>query len=34
MRGIRFRCVFCGREFETVEECNGCEDGHEEARDE
>lgn len=26
LRGIRFRCVFCGREHNTVEECNGCEE--------
>lgn len=28
MKGIRFRCIFCGREFDTVEECNGCEESH------
>ncbi len=31
MKGIRFvyfRCVFCGQEFETVEECNACEESH------
>ena len=25
---VRFRCVFCGREHDTVEECNGCEESH------
>lgn len=25
---ILFRCIFCGREFETVEECNACEERH------
>lgn len=27
-KGIRFRCIFCGREFETVEKCNACEESH------
>jgi len=26
--GIRFRCIFCGKEHETVEECNVCEESH------
>ena len=26
--GVRFRCVFCSREFKTVEECNVCEESH------
>ena len=25
---IRFRCIFCGKEHETVEECNVCEESH------
>jgi hypothetical protein len=25
---IIFRCMFCGREFATVEECNACEAQH------
>ena len=28
MRGIRFRCMFCGREHDTVEECNVHEESH------
>lgn len=31
MRGIRFRCIFCGTEHETVQECNACEASHETA---
>jgi hypothetical protein len=27
-KGIRFRCIFCGKEHDTVEECNGCEESH------
>lgn len=29
MRGILFRCIFCGHEFEIMEECNACEASHE-----
>ena len=25
---VRFRCVFCGSEYDTVEESNGCEESH------
>ena len=25
---IKFRCVFCGLEYGTVEECNACEQSH------
>jgi hypothetical protein len=25
---VRFRCIFCGKEHDTVEECNGCEESH------
>jgi len=28
VKGIRFRCIFCGLEFDTVEECNDCENSH------
>jgi len=28
MKGIRFRCVFCGCEYDTVEECNAGEESH------
>lgn len=27
-KAILFRCLFCGREHETVEECNACEESH------
>jgi hypothetical protein len=27
-RGILFRCVFCGKEHDTVEGCNVCEETH------
>ena len=26
--GIKFRCMFCGKEFDTVEACNVCEESH------
>ena len=25
---IQFRCMFCGKEFDSVEECNECEETH------
>jgi len=28
IKGIKFRCLLCGKEFETVEECNACEESH------
>jgi len=28
VKGIKFRCIFCGKEHETVEECNVCEESH------
>ena len=27
-KGIKFRCIFCGKEHDTVEECNACEESH------
>jgi len=27
-KGIRFRCIFCGKEHDTMEECNACEESH------
>jgi hypothetical protein len=26
--GIKFRCIFCGKEFDNVEACNVCEESH------
>lgn len=26
--GIKFLCIFCGKEFNTVEACNVCEESH------
>lgn len=31
MIGIRFRCIFCGKEYETIEECNVCEESHQDS---
>ena len=27
-KGIRFRCISCGKGYDTVEECNACEETH------
>jgi hypothetical protein len=27
-RMVLFRCVSCGKEHDTVEECNACEESH------
>jgi hypothetical protein len=26
---IKFRCVFCGKEYKTIKGCNNCEQKHE-----
>jgi hypothetical protein len=31
MKGIKFRCLLCGKEFEIVEECNACEESHQDS---
>ncbi len=28
VKAIKFRCLFCGKEFDTVEACNVCEESH------
>ena len=28
IKAIKFRCLFCGKEFDTVEACNVCEESH------
>ena len=32
MKKIRFKCIFCGREFGSVEECNVCENSHQNSK--
>jgi hypothetical protein len=27
-KAIKFNCLFCGKELDTVEECNACEESH------
>jgi hypothetical protein len=28
IKQIKFRCIFCGKEFDTVGGCNACEESH------